>query len=401
MILDPARTTTQAQPRIAVAGAGIGGLALAGALRAAGTSCTVFEQTRVLAEVGAGVQLAPNAVRPLYRLGLADALREHAVRIEAMEIRGWTDRPIAVTPLGEGCERVFGVPYYTIHRAHLHDALLGLVDEDQVRLGHRLRSAGQDDDGATLEFEDGSTHQADVLVGADGIHSVVRDALVEDEPVFSGLGVFRGLVPVDKLPASAREPKVRLWLGPGGHVVCYPVSGGEYLSFAATAALHAPPVESWTATGDPAEFVGVFGHWSGLVADVVHAAGPIRRWALHDREPLTTWSRDRLTVLGDAAHPMLPFMAQGANQAIEDAVDLAACLAGATSADVPAALARYEALRSPRTGAIQQGSRGNAGFLHLPDGPRQEERDAAMRRGAGLRERVWLFGYDPGRAEAS
>lgn len=392
-------------PRVAVVGAGIGGLALAGALARAGMRCEVYEQTKRLAEVGAGVQLAPNAVRPLRRLGIGPALRARGVRIEATEIRGWDGRLVARTPLGEECERLFGAPYYTVHRADLHEALVNSVPADQLHLGHRLRRVEEDADGVTLRFEDGATRRADVVVGADGIHSAVRDALVHDEPVFSGLGVYRGLLPMERLPRSAtRDAAVRLWLGPGAHIVCYPVSGGAQVSFAATAPLAEPTGESWTAEADAEDLVREFGDWRGLpaqIANAVRAAGRVRRWALHDREPLQQWSTARLTVLGDAAHPMLPFMAQGANQAVEDAFDLAGCLAGVGSDGVPAALARYESLRAPRTASIQQGSRGNGDVLHLPDGEAQRERDEAMRRMSALQHRAPLFSYQAGRPAAA
>ncbi|MFD0774411.1 FAD-dependent monooxygenase, partial [Streptomonospora algeriensis] len=225
-----------ASPRIAVVGAGIGGSALALALAESGLACDVFEQTRQLREVGAGVQLAPNAVRPLQRLGLADALRSCAVRVAARETRGWNGRPVARTPLGEQCERRFGAPYYTVHRAHLHEALLerAFGERSRLHLGRRLERIDQHEDAAALVFTDGSVHRADLVVGADGIHSVVRRTLVRDEPVFSGLAVHRGLLPAERLSPWAHEAAVRLWLGPEGHLVCYPVAGGTLLSFAAT-----------------------------------------------------------------------------------------------------------------------------------------------------------------------
>jgi salicylate hydroxylase len=182
-----------------------------------------------------------------------------------------------------------------------------------------------------LTFDDGTVREAGVVVGADGIHSTVREALRSDAPVYSGLGIYRGLVPVDALPPGARERLVRLWLGPGGHFVSYPVASGRYLSYAATVLLPTgpPPPESWSRPGDPDDLRGVFGGWTGLIADIVAAIESTHQWALHDRAPLRRWSTNRITLLGDAAHPMLPFMAQGANQAIEDAMDLAACLADA------------------------------------------------------------------------
>ncbi|MGW7506353.1 FAD-dependent monooxygenase [Streptomyces massasporeus] len=390
------------RPTVAIVGAGIGGLTLAGALSASGTPYVIHEQTRELAEVGAGVQLSPNAIRPLLRLGLGPALERHAVRIDAMEVRGWNGRPIARTPLGADCERMFAAPYLTIHRAHLHDALLSLVDRDRLGLGQKLSAARELPGGAGvhLSFEDGSVREAEVVVGADGIHSTVRETLRRDEPVYSGLGIYRGLVPVEALPAEARERLVRLWLGPGGHFVAYPVASGAYLSYAATVPLpsDAPPRESWSRPGDPDELRAVFGSWTGLVADIVAAVETTHQWALHDRPPLRTWSTDRITLLGDAAHPMLPFMAQGANQAIEDAMDLAACLADAPAGAVPERLAHYEALRVPRTAEVQRGSRGNAGILHLPDGPAQRRRDAQMAVHAALHDRAALYAHETGRS---
>ncbi|WP_326698876.1 FAD-dependent monooxygenase [Streptomyces sp. NBC_01754] len=391
------------RPRIAVVGSGVGGLTLAAALAASGTRCEVFEQTRSMTEVGAGVQLAPNAARHLRRLGLQDVLRERAVAVEEMRVYGWEGGPIAATPFGAACEKLYGAPYYAVHRADLQGALLRLVGAAPLRLGHRLRTVCQEDADVVLTFADGTTHRADVVVGADGIHSVVRESLVRDSPVFSGLGVFRGLVPVERLPAPAREPLIRMWLGPGRHFVCYPVAGGRLMSFAAIAPLADAGTESWSAAGDPAELVAAFDGWRGLVPDITRAADTVRRWALYDRPELHTWSAGRITVLGDAAHPMLPFMAQGANQAVEDAVELASLLAGARRDEVPELLARYEKARAPRTAAIQRGSRGHSDTMHLPDGPRQRERDAAMHRSAGLtglRERAWLYGHEAGATTA-
>lgn len=388
-----------ARPRIAVVGAGIGGLTLAAALARSGTWCEVFEQAGSMAEIGAGVQLAPNAARHLQRLGLGPTLRERCVAVEEMRVHGWGGEPITHTPFGAACERLYGAPLYTAHRADLQQALLRLVGPRPLRLGRRLRAVLRDGDDLVLSFEDGTTHRADVVVGADGIRSVVRESLVRDVPVFSGLGVFRGLVPVDRLPAPAREPLIRVWMGPGRHFVCYPVAGGRLLGFAAIAPLTTAGAESWSADCDPADLVSAFEGWGGLVPDITRAADPVRRWALYDRPELRTWSTGRLTVLGDAAHPMLPFMAQGANQAVEDAVELASLLAGACREEVPELLVGYEEARAPRTAAIQRGSRGQTEIMHLPDGPRQRERDQLMRRAAGLaglRERAWLYSYEAG-----
>lgn len=382
-------------PRIAIVGAGIGGLTLAAALRATGTPYDVFERAHALAEVGAGVQMSPNAIRPLRHLGVRVP---EAVPLAAMEIHGWAGNPIAGTELGAACEQLYGAPYWAVHRAHLQRALLRRVEPGRIHLGRPLDRVTPDGDGVLLRFRDGTTHPADVVVGADGIRSAVRAVLARDRPLFSGLGAFRGTVPMHRIPAAARGPVARMWLGPGRHFVCYPVAGGRLMSFAAIAPLHAEPTESWSATATPADLVTAFEGWPELVARVTRAADDVRYWALYDREPLPRWSTDRSTLLGDAAHPMLPFLAQGANQAVEDALDLAALLAGAAVAELPGRLARYEALRAPRTAAIQQSARGHATALHLPDGPAQRERDITLRGSAKLRDRAWLYGYQPGRA---
>lgn len=387
-------------PRIAIVGAGIGGLVLALALAERGVRCAVFEQAAEPREVGAGVQLAPNAVRPLHRLGLAEALSARAVRVEAREVRGWDGRPVARTPLGDHCERYFGAPYYAVHRAHLHRALLERLPSGVCFLGHRLERLSEHEDGVELVFSDGTVHHADLVIGADGIHSTVRRSLMRDAPVFSGLGVYRGLLPTARLGPVLRDHRVRLWLGPEGHLVCYPVDGGRLLSFAATIPSSAAEGESWTAPGDPADLLKRFGHWHAPAAEIATVAASqerVWRWSLYDREPVRTWTTGRVAVLGDAAHPMLPFAAQGASQAVEDAVDLAACLVERGHDEIPTALAHYEALRTDRVLALQRGARESAAVLHLPDGEEQRARDQAMKQSAALKNQAALFTYDAGR----
>jgi 2-polyprenyl-6-methoxyphenol hydroxylase-like FAD-dependent oxidoreductase len=376
------------RPRVAVVGAGVGGLTLAAALTRIGVPCLVFEQAGSLTEAGAGVQLSPNAIRPLIQLGIGPALRRHAVRITATEVRSWQDQPITRTTLGDDCERRFAAPYYAMHRAHLQEALCRAAGEAPLRLGHQVTGVEERGAGARVVFADGRTEDADLVVGADGIRSVARTVLASDTLVFSGFGAFRGLVPAARLPAAAREPVVRAWLGPGGHVVCYPVAGGELISFAAIVPLADPPAGS---AADPAVMRAAFKGWGGLVPRLIDAADRVGIWALYDREPLGRWATDRITVLGDAAHPMLPFLAQGANQAVEDAMDLAACL-DAGDGDVPAALARYAALRAPRTAAIQQYAR-FAGS-HLAGGA--DQRDRALQSTSSLNDRAWLYDYRAG-----
>ena len=391
-------------PRVLVAGAGIGGLCLAAALDRVGVPCDVREQAAAWGPVGVGLQLAPSAVRLLHRLGLAGELRACATRPRALEIRWWRDGSLlSRTELGDSCEALYGAPYYTVHRADLHDALLGLVGH-RVHPGHRLIGVEQRENEAVAHFADGAVLDADAIVGADGVHSTVRASVLRDRaaPVFAGQVVYRGLVPADRVARLGGEPMVNVWVGPDRHCVCYPVSSGGQFSFAATApAAGQPPAESWSVEGDPRELAAAFAGWNDSVQELVRAAGPMRRWSLHDREPLTAWSVSRVTLLGDAAHPMLPFMAQGANQAIEDAAVLAACLA-ASPVDVPDALRRYEAIRMPRTALVQRGSRQSGRAMHTHDGVAEPRRDSPVRKSATatLAALAWLYGYDAEQAAA-
>lgn len=383
--------------RIAVVGAGIAGLTVALSLGRAGIRCEVFEQTKHLREVGAGVQLAPNATRLLHRLGLARKLSMVAVRPSAVEMRRWDDgRLLGLTELGDACEELYGAPYYTVHRADLQQALLDAIDDNVLHIGRRCAGVEEIADGARLRFDDGSTYDADVVIGADGIHSLVRSTLTADDPRFSGQSIYRGLVPAGGLPFLLEDPKVRLWFGPDQHCVCYPVSSGRFLSVGATAPAGGRSDESWTAQGRVEDLVETYQGWNEEVISIVKALDTVGRWALHDRDPLDRWSIGRVAVVGDAAHPMLPFQAQGANQAIEDAVVLTACLAEAGPDGVPAALAHYEALRRPRTDALQERSRTNSRTFHLSDGEGQRERDLVLAGSQNLRQQDWLYGYDAG-----
>ncbi|QQQ79555.1 FAD-dependent monooxygenase [Saccharothrix sp. 6-C] len=378
---------------IAVVGGGIAGLATAVALRRVGLRAEVFEQTRHLREVGAGVQLAPQAVRLLRGWGLGGHLDKVSVHPEALEMRGWNDnRVIGRTTLGEECVDLYGAPYLTVHRADLHRGFLESVPEGTVHLGSRCVAVTERRDSVELRFEDGTTHTADLVVGADGIHSVVRNSLAVDEPRFSGQVIYRALIPSDRLPFLPAVPKVVLWLGPGQHAVCYPVSRGASLSVGFTVPSPTGKAESWSAKGDVSEVVAAYAGWHEEVRAIAAAAEEVSQWALHDRDAIEHWSTDRITIVGDAAHPMLPFMAQGANQAIEDAAALAACLSA--DPDAPdAALRRYETARRERTALIQRRSRANSRVLHLEDGAEQRERDLVLRGQANLRDQAWLYGF--------
>lgn len=373
---------------VVIVGAGIAGLTTAAALARVGVECRVYEQAGELGEVGAGVQLAPNATRLLRRFG-AIRLAERAVTPAAIEMRRWDDGELlATTALGQACVDRFGAPYYTFHRADLHRSLHDLVPDEMIELNRKCAGVEDSPDGVTVRFTDGGTVTADLVIGADGIHSVVRRLLATDRPRYSGQTINRGLIPADQVPHLA-EPKVTLWVGPGRHCVVYPVAGGELVNLVATAPVEGAPAESWTAPGRLAELLTGYTGWHEDVRTLLNAAGTVNEWALHDREPLATWSGEHVTLVGDAAHPMLPFAAQGANQAIEDAFVLAECLRDATPDTIPAALRRYESLRVPRTSDVQRLSRSNTREFHRSDeerGPDDGE--------ASLREQAALFAYD-------
>jgi salicylate hydroxylase len=381
--------------RVAIVGAGITGLTVAVALTAAGHDCDVFEQADRFAEVGAGIMLAPNATRILRRLGLGPFLSRVAVRPRAIEMRRWADNDLLCrTPLGEECEREFGSPYYTVHRADLHDGLRGLLDPGAIHLGARVTAIAESPREVTLHLHDGSQSRADVVIGADGIHSVVRSALSADRPRYSGHSIYRGLVPADRVRSLLGEPRVLLWLGPGQHCVAYPVRNGELVSVAATAPAPGWRLESWTAQGRTEELIAEYAGWNGQIAGLLASLSAVGQWALHDRDEIGSWSRPNITLAGDAAHPMLPFLAQGANQAIEDAIVLATVLGSADDDTVADALRRYERIRRPRTREVHRVSRANTDMLHLPDGPEQVERDRMLAEGGSLSSHAWLYGYE-------
>lgn len=385
--------------RVVVIGAGIAGLTLALAARQRGVSCEVFEQAAVLREVGAGIQIAPNASRLLERLGLAPQMAEIGVKPAALEMRRWDDdRLIVRIPLGEECRKEFRAPYYTLHRADLHRALMDPVPAAHVHLGKRCVGIEENADAVHLEFADGSCTTADVVVGADGIHSFVRTCLVADERRFSGQAIYRGLVPSHSAPFQQTEPRVMLWLGPDRHCVCYPVSGGRAVSVGATAPTCDETTESWLATTDVSEFVTGYRGWCPEVRRLLGALGRVGRWSLYDRDPISCWSSDRITLVGDAAHPMLPFVAQGANQAIEDAVGLSVFLQHAGAATLGEALRRYAEMRRPRTDEVQRISRQNSSLLHVEDRDGSSSRDATIRSGEARLQRSWLYGFDAERA---
>ncbi len=387
--------------RIAIVGGGIGGLAAALFLRRAGLPAVVYEQAAELHPVGAGIVVAPNMVRLLRTLGLAGDLPGFAVRLEAAwEFRRWIDgRVLSVQPMGEHCEQLYGAACYVAHRADLLATLQRALPAGQLHLDHRCVAVAQDEQGVELTFarRDGQTVRvtADGVIGADGIHSGVQQAIAPEPRIrFSGLCAFRCLVPAESAPEMALRPVQTLWLGPGRHLVHYPISGGRLVNVVAFVPAGDWRTESWTADGDVADLRAEFAGWDARLCQLIASATHTKRWAIFDREPLDRWTAGRISLLGDAAHAMLPFFAQGAAQAVEDAAVLAGCLAAASPASVPAALQRYEQIRRPRASQVQRMSRGREVQNHLDDGPAQEARDAALASGEPLRQSAWLYGHD-------
>ena len=386
--------------RAIVVGGGIGGLASAIALARKGVAVTLVEQAVDLGEIGAGIQLSPNATRVLFAFGLEHALGV-AFRPEAVEVRTWRrGAVVSRVPLGEAVVARFGVPYLHIHRADLIALLARAAAEDpliDLRLGVRCVSCATGDGGATLTLANGETIGADLVVGADGIRSTVREALFGAEDArFTGNVAWRGLVPARVLDGAGIRPVAALWMGPGAHFVHYYVRAGELVNFVGVVERSDWRDESWTARGEKHDLMRDFSGWHPTVRAIVEAADESAcfRWALFDRDPLPCWSRGVVTMVGDAAHPMLPFLAQGACMAIEDAAVLAECVSTASTAPLPEALARYEALRRERTAGVQLGSRRNRELYHLR-APRSWVRNLRMRRGQGFAAQTApLYGYD-------
>jgi salicylate hydroxylase len=389
--------------RVILIGGGIGGLAAALFLRRAGIEATVCEQAPVAREVGAGIVVSPNMARLMAMLGLASGLDAFAVRLEAAwEFRRWQDgRVLSSQPMGEACERMYGAHCYVAHRADLLAHFQQALPRGQLRLDHRCTGVAQDASGveATFASRDGSERriQADVVIGADGIHSVVRKLVApEIQPRFSGLSAFRCLVPAENAPDFARRPVQTLWLGPGRHLVHYLISSARLVNLVAFAPAGDWRTESWTAEGRLEDLMAEFAAWDARVGRLIRAATQTTRWAIYDRDPLERWTEGRVTLLGDAAHAMLPFFAQGAAQAVEDAFVLAECLRGVPAGEASRALQRYERIRRPRASRIQLMSRGREVNNHLPDGPAQEQRDRDLGAGNPLRDSAWLYGHDLG-----
>ncbi len=382
--------------RIAVVGGGIGGLTAALSLRRAGFEVDVYEQAAELTQIGGGINMGPNAVRILRRLGLAAGLDREGIRPLFTHQRRWQDgRTLQRAPLNPLCEELYGAPHMTLHRADLLDVIASGFPAERIHLGYRLIGLEDKGRGAEAWFENGAWITTDVLVGADGIHSAVRSALFgEEAPVFAGCVAYRGLVPAERIADLGLEIGSQSWVGPGAHFVHYFVSRGRLLNFVGWTEHDEWNREDWTDRATVARALAAFEGWHPQVRRIIATADTCFIWALFDRDPLPRWSVSRTTLLGDACHPMYPFMGQGAAMAIEDGAALAACLR--SFGDLTEALQNYERLRLPRVTRLQEMSRANKIRFHMPDGPAQQARDvewakAADRSPSALR---WLYEFD-------
>lgn len=389
------------RPRVAIIGGGIGGLAAALALDRRGIEVTVYEQTAQLSAIGAGLNLSPNALKAFRVLGIEAAAVAAGCQSDYQLIRSWrSGRVIACQPrTGPMLER-YGAPYLTIHRADLLAILARALPEGRIAFGRSCVAVETAGPTAIAHFADGSAVEADLVVGADGIHSVVRTSLFgPDAPRFTGCICWRGLVPTEAAPRALRAAELTAWWGPHGHVVHYPVRGGALVNFVAHWDSESWTEESWTRECERQDLVATYAGWHEALLRLFAASERYYKWALYDRDPLPRWSAGRGTLLGDAAHAMLPYLGQGACMAVEDGCVLAAVLADGQD-EIAGALQRYERLRLPRTRQAQLGSRARARENHLASPWARLRRDVrlALRSRFG-RDRTalqaaWLYAYD-------
>lgn len=388
-------------PRVLIAGGGIGGLAAALALLKRGIDVDVYEQASEQREVGAGVQLSANAIRVLHELGVHEALRALACEASGKEVRLWNSgQTWKLFDLGAVSVERYGFPYYLVYRPDLLAVLADGVRRekpDAIHLDAKCTGFEQSPRGVALRFEGGVTH-GDLLIGADGVHSRIREALFgPDRPRFTGFVAWRGTIPMEKLPARMRSLVGTNWIGPGSHVVHYPVHRGEYMNFVGNVERDDWRVESWTARGTREECRADFKGWHEDIHRMIDGIETPYKWALMGRAPLERWSVGRVSLLGDACHPTLPAYAQGAAMALEDGFILARALQAA-GGDIAQAVARYEGARKDRTAKVVHGSSENMQrfqnrTLAEPAGAQAYvDREWAEER---VKQRYeWLFAYD-------
>ena len=354
--------------KILIVGAGIGGLVSALCLNKKGYEVEIYEQSEVLSELGAGVQLSPNATRVLDYLELTDDLKPHVFEPRSFQFLNYkTEKIISKRELGSKIQDDFGFPNFDVHRADLQKVLLNKVEEEGIKIYTNMKviDVGNEENKAYIKINEEKI-KADIVIGADGIHSVVREKLFEKkESSFTGNVAWRMLIPVDSLPRDLILPDTTVWLGPKKHFVSYHVSGGKNLNCVCLVEQDGWTNESWSERGNIEDLREVYNGWNQTIETLLKIANPntLYRWALHDRPPMKQWSKGRIILLGDAAHPMLPFLAQGAAMAIEDGAVLADCIS--SYEDNEKSLKYFEQIRKPRTSFVQLAARRNAKILHL------------------------------------
>jgi salicylate hydroxylase len=371
---------------VVIVGGGIGGLFAAIALIAHGLRVSVYEQARALGEIGAGVFLTPNSVRQLQRVGLGPSVEKWGARVgsDSRYFRhdGAPIAPVQVTD-SSGWNATFGM-----HRADLVDILASALPADVVHTGHRCTGFEQDGDVARVSFANGVVAEADLVIAADGIHSELRQNVVPpSRPIFSGSVSYRGVLAHELIPHWPTG-SWQMWLGKGKHFLTFPVRAGKLINYVGFVPADEETKESWSAPGDPDVLRQEFAGWDPRIGSLLQRVQATFRWALYDREPLPVWTRGRLTLLGDAAHPMLPHLGQGANQAIEDGMALATILARADRQTAPAALLAYERLRRERVALVQRGAREN-GLRYDSSYADLGVRDAEITAHAAFRKRLY------------
>jgi 2-polyprenyl-6-methoxyphenol hydroxylase-like FAD-dependent oxidoreductase len=384
--------------RILIAGAGIGGLTAAVALLKRGFDVEVYEQAGELKEVGAGLQLSANGTRVFYALGLGEALKALSCEASGKEVRLWnTGETWKLFDLGPVSIERYGFPYFTVYRPDLLSVLAKAVGET-IHLGAKCVGFTQDADGVSLQLENGERVRGDALIGADGVHSRMRQALFgPDKPSFTGIIAWRGIIPIERLPRHMARLVGTNWIGPGGHIVHYPLRAGRLMNFVGVLERADWRIESWTARGTTQELAADFARWHEDVQTMIRNIDVPYKWALMVRAPMERWTIGRVSLLGDACHSMVPFLAQGAVMAIEDGYILARCFQQ-YSDDVSEALRHYEGARRARTRKAVEGSAANIQRFHNPalaDGAEAKkyvDREWAESRIAERYE--WLFRYD-------
>ncbi|ODP36313.1 FAD-dependent monooxygenase [Sphingomonas turrisvirgatae] len=391
-------------PGIGIVGGGIGGLTAALALLRKGHEVTVFEQAAQLQEVGAGLQISPNGMRVLFDLGLETAVRGICFEPEGKEIRLWnTGDTWKLFDLGVESQARYGVPYITVHRNDLHQLLVKAVEaasHGAIRLDHRFTAVEQRAGKVVLSFHDKPDATFDAVIGADGVHSKMRELLFGAGPAkFTGIVAWRGVIPAELLPERLVRPIGTNWIGPGGHVIHYPIRRGELINFTSVIERQDWKTESWTSAGTNQEYHDDYPGWHEDVHAYIEAIPQPFKWALIARPPMTEWVNGRVALLGDACHPSLPFLAQGATQALEDACILARTFEAFDT--IEEALDSYQRLRIPRTTRAVEGANANAERFHNPTLADPAGAQIYVREQWAHDKVVeryeWLFEYDPTR----